>query len=413
MAGPLEGLRVVEISHEVGAWAAKLLTDLGASTIVVEPPGGSEQRRYGPWLEDQPGSERSLWWWHYNAGKQSVVLDLDHPADRIRFMELTRGADILIEAEAPGRLARLGLDYADLVADCPGLIHASVTPYGRNSPSSCLPATDLTVLAAGGPVWSCGYDDHTVPPVRGGGNQAFHIASHWAVQAVLVALFARDATGEGQFIDVSMHAGANVTTEVATYGYLAAGIEVERLTGRHASSQPTMPTQIRCADGRYLNTGILPRTPKEFASILQWIEEKGWRDDFPLAALLEMGANMESIDLRHMDRDPLLTEILGAAREAYGFLCSRLDAYECFVGWQERGLAAGIVYSPDEAIADPHVAARGYPQPVEHPELGRSFIFPGVPYRFSATPAGVTRRAPHLGEHQALLAGLPSSQNGP
>ena len=76
MAGPLEGLRVVELSHESCAWAGKLLADLGAETIVVEPPGGSAQRGYGPWLDGEPGPERSLWWWHYNTNKRSVVLDL-------------------------------------------------------------------------------------------------------------------------------------------------------------------------------------------------------------------------------------------------------------------------------------------------------------------------------------------------
>jgi benzylsuccinate CoA-transferase BbsE subunit len=404
MPGPLEGLTVVEISHEVCAWAGKVLGDLGASTVVVEPPGGSEQRRYGPWLDDQPGPERSLWWWHYNTGKRSVVLDLEKAADRQSFMELVRSADILIDAQAPGDLARLRIDHPDLAEVNPALIQASITPYGRSSPSQDLPFTDLTVLAAGGPVWSCGYDDHTLPPVRGGGNQAFHIASHWAVQAILVALFERDATGEGQFIDVSMHAAANVTTEVATYGYLVAGTEVQRQTGRHAASQLTMPTQIRCADGKYLCTGILPRTSGELAALLKWIEELGWRDEFPLAELLEMGGNMETFDLRNLDRDPLLAEMLGAAREAYAFLCSRLSAYDAFTGWQERGLAAGIVYSPDEAIADPHVAARGYPVSVEHSELGRTFTYPGVPYRFSATPAGMEGRAPHLGEHQDLIA---------
>jgi crotonobetainyl-CoA:carnitine CoA-transferase CaiB-like acyl-CoA transferase len=410
MAGPLAGLTVVEISHQACAWAGKLFGDLGASTVVVEPPGGSEQRTYGPWLDDQPGPERSLGWWYYNTGKRSVVLDLDDPAQRPGFARLIGTADILIEAEEPGRLARLGIDHRDLAAINPRLIHASITPYGRNCPSRDLPVTDLTVLAAGGPVWSCGYDDHSLPPVRGGGNQASHIASHWAVQAVLVALFERDATGEGQFIDVSMHAAANVTTEVATYGYLAAGMEVERQTGRHASSQPTMPTQLRCADGRYLCTGILPRTQREFAAILEWIDEKGWRDEFPLAALLEMGANMESFDLRNLDREPLLAEILAAAREAYGFLCSRLSAYDAFIGWQQRGLAAGIVYSPDEAIVDPHVVARGYPVTVEHPELGRSFTYPGIPYHFSATPGAVAGRAPLVGEHQELVADLGRSE---
>src|SRR2546423_5980166 len=102
MAGPLAGLTVVELSHEACAWAGKLLAELGADTVVVEPPGGSVQRSYGPWLDDIPGPERSLYWWHYNTSKQSVVLDLDETSDRGRFLELVAGADVLLEGEAPG-----------------------------------------------------------------------------------------------------------------------------------------------------------------------------------------------------------------------------------------------------------------------------------------------------------------------
>lgn len=404
MAGPLEGLTVVELSHETCAWAGKLLADLGAETIVVEPPGGSTQRGYGPWLDDEPGPERSLWWWHYNTNKRSVVLDLDAADDRARFTALVAGADILLDGERPGRLAALGIDQADLAVANPGLIHASITPYGREADDPDVAATDLTVLASG-PLWSCGYDDHSLPPVRGGGNQGFHLSSHWAVQAVLVALFAREATGTGQFIDVSMHAAANVTTEAASHGYLAAGVEVQRQTGRHAWWAPTQDTQMRCADGRYLNSGTLPRTPREFKGMLEWLDQLGWRDEFALSELLEMGAEMEVIDLSQLATDPLLAEILGAARELVSFLCDRLDAYEVFQGWQSRGLAGGIIYSPDEALADPHVVARGFPTEVPHPELDRSFTYPGAPYRFTATPWEIRERAPLLGEHQDLVDG--------
>src|SRR3954462_9658514 len=124
--GPLAGLSVVELSHEAVSWAGKLLADLGADVVVVEPPGGSPQRQYGPWLDDEPGPERSLWWWYYNTSKQSVVLDLDGEAGRGRFADLVAAADILVEAEPPGRLAELGVDYADLAARNPALIHAAI-----------------------------------------------------------------------------------------------------------------------------------------------------------------------------------------------------------------------------------------------------------------------------------------------
>jgi benzylsuccinate CoA-transferase BbsE subunit len=397
------GLTVVELTSDPTAWAAKVLADLGADVVVVEPPGGSPQRGYGPWLDDEPGPERSLWWWHYNAGKRSVVLDLDDEADRGRFLALVGTADILLEGEPVDGLATLGLDYERLRQLNPALIHASVTPYGRQAPSRRLPATDLTALAAGGPVWSCGYDDHSLPPVRGGGNQAFHIASHWAVQAVLVALFDREVTGDGQFVDVSMHAACNVTTEMASYGWLASRAEVQRQTGRHAAPVLSMPTQVRCADGRYVNTGVLPRSPRDFAALVAWIDDLGQRDEFPLTFLLEMGAALEVVDANAVTTDPMMAEIMGAAREVAVFLCERLDSYAVFAGYQARGMAAGVVYSPDEAIADPHVQARGFMVEVVHPELDRTFAYPGVPYRFSRTPCPVPTRAPMLGEHQALL----------
>ena len=106
--GPLDGVRVVELSHERGAWAGKLLADMGADVVVVEPPGGSAQRSYGPFLDDEPGHERSLWWWHYNTSKRGVVLDLDTDAGADHFRRLAAAADIVLEGEPPESLARRG-----------------------------------------------------------------------------------------------------------------------------------------------------------------------------------------------------------------------------------------------------------------------------------------------------------------
>ena len=256
LMGPLDGVRVIELTHEHVAWAGKLVGDLGADVVVVEPPGGSPQRSFEPFLDDQPGPERSLWWWHYNTSKRSVVADLT--ADRERILELVAGADVFIEGEAPGTLAALGLDWATVSARNPRLVMVSITPFGSTSARSHEPVTDLTLMAEAGPAWSCGYDDHSLPPVRGGGNQSFHTACHHAVMSLLVALLAREETGEGEHIDVSMYAASNVTTEMASYGWLACGWEVQRQTGRHAAPMLTPPVQVRCRDGRYATTGVPP-----------------------------------------------------------------------------------------------------------------------------------------------------------
>lgn len=398
--GPLDGVRVVELSHEHVAFAGKLLADLGAAVTVVEPPGGSPQRGYGPFLDDEPGAERSLWWWHYNTSKRGVVADLTTPDGAGAVRALVAGADVLLTAATPDVLDGAGLGWSTLSAADPRLVMVSVTPFGATSPRSAEPVTDLTLLAEGGPVWSCGYDDHSLPPVRGGGNQALHTAGNWATVSVLVALLAREETGAGQHVDVSMYAAANVTTEMATYGWLMAGAEVQRQTGRHAAPVLSPPVQVRCADGRYATTGVPPRDPQTFAAILELLDRLGLRDEFAASVILQLGAELDApLNFADILTDPLVAEIVTAGRDVVWFLGEHLPAYEFFVETQTIGLATGIIYTPGEALADPHFVDRGFPVEIDHPELGRSVTYPGAPYRFTATPWSA-RRAPLLGEHQ-------------
>jgi crotonobetainyl-CoA:carnitine CoA-transferase CaiB-like acyl-CoA transferase len=400
--GPLDGLKVVELAHVNGAWAGKLLADLGADVIVVEPPGGSSQRQLGPFLDDEPGPERSLWWWHYNTSKQSVVADLGDEDDRRQVHRLLAAADIFIEAEPAGTGIGHGLDWASLAAGNPRLVMASITPFGQSSRRAHEPATDLTILGENGPVWSCGYDDHTIPPVRGGGNQAAHMAGEWAVMGILTALLQREESGQGQHIDVNMSAAANVTTEFATYGWLAAGVEVQRQTGRHAAHVVSPPTQVRCIDGRYATTGLPARAPQEFRNVLGLLDRLGLRDEFPESALLELAAEGDGVNLALIEVDPLVAEIFGASRNVLWFLAEHMTAYDFFYETQSIGIATGVIYTPEEAMADPHFVARGFPVELDHPELDRSFTYPGAPYAFRGTPWSA-RRAPLLGEHQHLL----------
>ena len=272
--GALAGIRVVELAGEPIAWAGKLLADMGADVILVEPPGGDPSRNYPPYLDDQPGADRSLYWWHYHTGKRGVVVDLDDAAGRDRFRALAASADVLLEAQPRKRLGALGMDYDDLRAIRPDLIHVAVTPYGRNDAKSDLPFTDLTIMAASGPPWSCGYDDHSLPPIRGP-MQGYHTASHFAMLSVLTALLHRGVAGQGQFIDVSMTAANNVTTEAASFTWLVAQKTVQRQTGRHASVSPSRETQQLCADDRYVNTGVPPRRPHEFAALYKWLKDVG------------------------------------------------------------------------------------------------------------------------------------------
>ena len=418
--GPLHGIRVVELAHPFCAFAGRLLADAGADVILVEPPGGADQRYHGPFVDDAPDGvpdhELSLSWWAENTSKRSAVIDLETGPGRQFFRQVLATADVLLEAERPGYLAELGIDYPDLSGrpldpggtgpgQGPGpppvnaeLIHVAITPFGRDEAGGGHDMTDLTILARGGPMWSCGYDDHSLPPVRGRGDQGLRTACHFAVLSALTALLARDRHG-GQFVDVSMVAAANVTTEFASYGWLAARQTVQRQTGRHATATPTESTQVRCADGRYLNTGVPPRTPREFAALADWLDELGLTEEFAMAPLLAMGSEYQKLTLHMIAEDPLAGEVFGAGREAMAFIASRLPAHEAFVGFQQRGIASGVIWSPDEVLADPHFVERGFPTEVHQPQLGRSAVYPGPPIRFTASPMRIAGPAPALGEH--------------
>ncbi|MEJ2204943.1 MAG: CoA transferase, partial [Gemmatimonadota bacterium] len=350
----LQGIRVVELAHERSALAGKLLGDMGADVVVVEPVGGSPTRTHEPFVNGVPDPERSLTWWHYNTSKRGIALDWTRPAGRDALLALIARADVLLEAEDPRVLAARGLDDAVLTHALPRLVHVSLTPFGPSGPRSGERATDLTILAGGGPAWNCGYDDHELPPIRGGGGHGYAIGCHYAALSALTALVHRELGGRGQRIDVSMHAAANVTTEMASYNWLIAKGTVKRQTGRHASEGPSMPSQQRCADGRYVNTGVPPRTPKEYENLLRWLRELGLESELPEAIFLEMGAQKADIDLSKIGSDDEITAIFGAGRAALTLIASRVGAQEFFLGAQRAGLPVGVIYSPEEAFEDEH-----------------------------------------------------------
>ena len=219
--------------------------------------------------------------------------------------------------------------------------------------------------------------------------------------SALVAILYREASGKGQLIDVSFHAAANVTTEAGSYEWLVAQATVQRQTGRHAAPVTTMSSQITCADGRMVNTGVPPRFPAEFTRMHQWIVEAGLEEEFPEAFFLEMGGQRESIDLYKIAEDEELQAIFGAGREAANLLASKLSAYDFFIQSQERGFPVGIIYAPEEVMEDPHFQARDFCVQVEHAELGREITYPGAPYALEKGAWRISRRAPLLGEHNA------------
>ncbi|MCV7042996.1 carnitine dehydratase [Mycolicibacterium moriokaense] len=399
----LRDLRVVEIADQFTPVGGRVLAELGADVIVVEPPTGSQHRYRPPFVDDQPGVDRSLRWWAGNIGKRSVTIDSASESGKRTLEELIGTADIVI---AGGDRSN-GVDYAACAARDKRLIWVSVSPFGLDSARTGQPVTDLTMLAGGGPIWNCGYDDRTLPPIRGAGDQSSNIAGMYCAIGALVALSYRDHTGQGQLVDVNVTAACNVTCEQTTYHWLVNQNICLRQTGRHAYPTPSSEVQVRCADGRYATTGVLPRKPEDYARLLAWLDELGLTEEFPEAVFLEMAAARDTpVDLALIGADDETTAILSAAREAIVFIASRLPAKDFFVTSQRRGFPCGAVLPPDEAFEDEHTVARGFHVAVRHPELDKTYTYPGTPYLFSATPTVAPARPPLLGEHNDLLADL-------
>ena len=213
--GLLDGVRVVDLTTARGELAGRVLADLGADVIKVEPPGGAEARDRGPFEAGREGDpEASLFWAAVARGKRSVVADLENPGDAAKVRALALDADVLLESSPPNALVGCGLDYASLSVDAPALVYASITPFGQDGPLAQAPASDLTIEAASTLLGLQGAGDR--PPVPIGYPQASFHASLQAAADVCCALFERRRSGQGQHLDVSMQAAMVWTTLNAT-----------------------------------------------------------------------------------------------------------------------------------------------------------------------------------------------------
>lgn len=395
-------MRVVEITGQYTPITGRTLAELGADVVVVEPVEGSPHRHRPPFVDDERGADRSLRWWAGNVGKRSVTIDLNAEVGVNKLRQLIATADVVLAGS--DRVASGALSYREVASAQPKLIWVSISPFGVGSARADDPVTDLTVLAGGGPVWNCGYDDHSIAPMRGSGDQSANIGGMYGAIGALVALSHRDHSGVGQFVDVNVTAACNVTCEQTTYHWLVSQAVCVRQTGRHAYPTPSSPVQVRCADGHYATTGVLPRKPEEFRRLVDWLTELDLVEELPETYFLELAADREQpVDLAAIGEDDETTAILSAARDAVTLIASRLPAKEFFLASQRRGFAAGAILAPHEAFDDEHTIARGMHLQVEHPELGRTVTYPGAPYLFGASPTAVPTRAPLLGEHNALL----------
>ncbi len=350
-----------------------LLAGHGADVIKIEPPTGSPSRAIGPFFEDIRDPNRSLFFWNYNRAKRGIVIDLDRAEGRDFYRALTRTADVIVDSRGPGVMDDLGLGYDFAAQINPDIIYCSITPFGLNGPWRDLKASDLIHSALGGMAYCCGYDPvegnrWETPPFNPLGWQSWCKAGEHAAMAVMAALLCRQMGGPGQFIDAAIHDAVAHSTEGTVPRYIFNGVDQTR----------RLPMQVRCADGVYLNVLGLP--PADFKKVAELVERDGLHED---------AQALRTTDSSHFQALPAMLERWAARR----------PAMEAFRELQGCGLAAGAVRYPEDMIGDPHCTARENFVAIEHPELGRSFLYPRQPRQQPITPWRWGPRAPLLGEH--------------
>jgi crotonobetainyl-CoA:carnitine CoA-transferase CaiB-like acyl-CoA transferase len=383
MAGALERLTVVDLSsHLSGPYCAMLLADHGADVIKIEKPGGDEARGMPPFVE---GESAPFMVW--NRNKRSVVIDLKSEAGKGQLLALIDGADVLIENFRPGTLDRMQLGWPSLHARNPRLIYAAISGFGQTGPYRARGGFDLITQGMSGLMSVCGPSEgppHRLPIAISDIAAGMHLAV-----GILAALQARHHTGRGQLVETSLLEAA-LSLGVYEAAHLAAtGEPPPRLGQAHRGSSPyqVFPT----ADG-WITLGAAQNN--------FWIR----LCDVLQAPELKADARFASNAERVRNNDLLVA------------LLERRFKQKPTAHWLElldgANIPAGPVLGFDQAMADPHILARGMAVNTEHPVAG-SFKTLGIPVKLSDTPGELRRPAPSLGQHTGEVLGSFPAQAKP
>jgi len=387
----LSPYRVLDLTNERGLLCAQILGDLGADVIQVEPPGGSPARTLGPFFQDQPDPNRSLYWWAYNRNKRSITLDYTRSEGRELLLRLAKDAHFVIESDMPGQLASLGAGYTDLAAKNPALIGVSITPFGQGGPKANYADADLIVLAAGGPLVLAGDDDR--PPVRVSIPQGYLHACADAALGALAAHHERCLSGLGQHVDISAQQSLALATQS---GILAAPLgadEYRRAAGGLKAGNMIAQLVWPAKDGFISCTFLFGSALGVFTTnLMRWLGEQGWcdaatanRDWIGFGAALASGAEPMS----EYDRARKILSTFTASK-------TKAELLQLAI---EKGFLFAPISTIEDVVESPQLRARDYFQDLEHPELGRSFRYPGPFVKFSESPIKYRRRPPLIGEH--------------
>jgi CoA:oxalate CoA-transferase len=375
--GALADLKILEFSDFIsGPFCAKLMADLGAEVIKVEPPGGDRSRRSGPFPEDIPHPEKSGLFLYLNTNKLGITLNPESVTGKRIFQELVRDVDILIENNPPSMMEALGLDYGLLSQINPRLVMTSISPFGQSGPYRNYRANNLVSMQMSGiAYYTPGTVDNpeTEPPLKGGGHQADFVAGMMAALLGLAGIATRSLTGSGQHIDLSEHEAVafNLLRDISGFTY--DGIVPSRLKSQNRGFGNFVP----CKDGYVQLYAVDDRQWKGFVEAMgapEWAKDERYGNAFSRIA------NWESLEKNVVE------------------WTSRHRKEDIYHALQSRHASCGPVNTMEEVLSSGQLSSREFFIEIDHPDAGK-LRYPGAPCKFSETPFRVLSPAPRLGEH--------------
>ena len=382
---PLDPYRVLDLSDDTGFLCGRILGDLGADVIKIEPPPGDPSRRHGPYYQDDVDEQKSLTWFAHNYNKRGVTLDLATADGRQLFERLVASAHFVVECFPPGHLDALGLGYEALRRINPGLVMTSITPFGQTGPRRDYQADDLVAMAGGGLMYISGDEDR--PPVRVGVPQAAVLAGTQAAVGTMLAHYGRVRTGHGRHLDVSVQAAvANALPNTAHLWF--SDQEVQRRGARHRYGGRVIRSSFPAKDG-FVATQLFwgDGAGSRMQALIDWMVDEGQPPSF------------QHYDFNNASGATIAQEqVDGWQREMAEFF-ARFTKAEIYAEALKRRVFLFAVSSPADTFSDLQLQDRDFFQDVEHPELGATVRYPGAFCRFSETPVRIRRRAPLIGEH--------------
>ncbi len=380
MKKPLDGITILSFEIQLaGPYCTMMLADQGADVIKVEQPGSGDTARGGaPIVENERGEKRSGYFLRFNRNKRSLTLNLKSEAGRQIFSDLAEKSDVLIENFRPGLLGEMGLGYDELSRRNPRLVYASITGFGSmdgyDGPYSKRPAYDIVAQAMGGVMNTCGQGGG--PPTWAGTALGDIISGMNAAYAIMLALYQREHTGQGQYIDVSMYDTIIGLSERSLTAYSLTGHVLER--GREPYMSPWGP--FECSDGW---VALVVATDRDWGRFCDAMERPDLADREGTRSGPERAQSM--------------TGWLGEILDEWFKRHTKAEAVEKLLA---AGLPVGPVQNAKEIFECPHVAARQQLIDVPDPVLGTARLV-GPPFKMSGNTEPVRKSAPLLGEHSS------------